>query len=161
MEISVARQPFYMDSFWWFLGCGIVFVVGSVLFAITILKIIVLLTNKDKKNANGFRFLKGINKEAIRQQTLQQLGLIEKNLREGKISARDGAVAISKTVRDFIFAVTGYEITKKSLMEIRSWQQPQVTQLISHLYGPEFSKPSIKDDTMLLDEARKLVMTWY
>ena len=102
MEISVARQPFYMDSFWWFLGCGIVFVVGSVLFAITILKIIVLLTNKDKKNANGFRFLKGINKEAIRQQTLQQLVLKNRLWRLGAGSShRLHSLLVIYTVQSF------------------------------------------------------------
>lgn len=96
----------------------------------------------------------------LKEKYLRALVEIEVKLSEDKINDRQAFQAVSRVVRDFVYASTGIKVQNYTLMEIHAAGLPRLYELISQCYIPEFaieSKASVYD---VIHKARTVIAEW-
>ena len=78
----------------------------------------------------------------------------------GKLSERSAYQKLSKTIRQFVFDMTGIRVQYYTLQEIKEINKPQLTALIEECYFPEFSRCGGADFVMTVNKARKVIREW-
>ena len=81
----------------------------------------------------------GAERMRVRARYLDMLKNLENRLREGEIGFRPAYQELSKILRDFVKEISGLDITKCTLSQIREKNIPVLTGLIEAFYEPEFA----------------------
>lgn len=76
------------------------------------------------------------------------------------ISAKEGYQRLSFIFREFIEVSTGFNLTRKTLSEIKLMNLPAVEELINDIYKPEFSEDNSYDLEKVIDRAVKVIEEW-
>ena len=98
--------------------------------------------------------------EGKKRKYITELNFIETNLRNGKIDKREAYQQMSKCIRMFVHDVTGINVQKYSLMEIKRVNIPQLTQLVREYYEPEFALRSTADAATSIYRTRNTISSW-
>ena len=77
-----------------------------------------------------------------------------------QISERQAYQKLSKTVRQFVFEMTGIKVQNYTLQEIRAVNMPQLTALIEECYDPEFASDNQSEFMETVNKARKVIREW-
>ena len=85
---------------------------------------------------------------------------VELNRNENKITDRQGFQAVSRIVRDFVYAATGIKVQNYTLMEIHAVGLPLLYELISQCYIPEFAIESKANIYEVINKARTVISQW-
>ncbi|WP_323792812.1 hypothetical protein [Nocardioides sp.] len=98
-----------------------------------------------------------------RRRHLRELGAVERRVRAGQISARQGHQEISATVRGFAETMGGVPASTMTLSALRRTAPSTLTDLVESLYEPAFAGDETEaaerfDPT--LDRARQVVTSW-
>ena len=99
-------------------------------------------------------------KTELKAKYVNILYLIEQAFRNGEISAREAYQRLSVAIRDFLKEISGVDVTKCTLMEMRSMRVPIITQLIEGYYEPEFAVETDDDVIMSITSAKKVIERW-
>jgi len=97
---------------------------------------------------------------ALKDKHIRALNQIEKRHSDGKISDRQAFQAVSRVVRDFVYAATGIKVQNYTLMEIHKAGLPLLYELISQCYIPEFAADSEANINEVINKARTVISQW-
>ncbi len=97
---------------------------------------------------------------ALKAKYLNALYEVELNRNENKITDRQGFQAVSRIVRDFVYAATGIKVQNYTLMEIHAVGLPLLYELISQCYIPEFAIESKANIYEVINKARTVISQW-
>ncbi len=75
----------------------------------------------------------------IRQKALRELEVLEREYREGSLTARETSQKLSVLVREFAGSMTGMSLLGYTLSDIRHLRMPALTGLVEACYVPEFA----------------------
>lgn len=157
MKTSVELQaPFAYMIIWIILA---VILLAAVIFAQVYLR---------KKLGDRLKKAKKIKMKKIAEATLEgkkkkylaELGYIETDLFNNRITVREAYQKISITIRMFIFEVTGIKVQKYTLTEIRRVNIPQLTNLVREYYEPEFARETKADIRASIYRTKTLIERW-
>lgn len=79
---------------------------------------------------------------------------------QNAISDRVAYQELSKTVRDFVFEVTGIKVQNYTLEEIEKANLPRVSEIITECYAPEFAPEGRGNVQDSVKKARKVIEEW-
>lgn len=96
----------------------------------------------------------------VKSQYLRQLALLNGRLRDGKVSSKQGFQELSQMIRRFAKDYAGIEVTNKTLEEISRMDYPQLTELVSEYYAPEFAPNYEGDLASSIAKTRRVIETW-
>ncbi len=121
-----------------------------------------------KKLGDQIRAAKKIKLKKIRESTLEgkkskymtELMYIEMDLMNNKIDKRKAYQKMSNCIRMFVHDVTGINVQKFTLSEIRRVNIPQLTQLVREYYEPEFALSSKADAATSIYRTRMMISSW-
>lgn len=92
---------------------------------------------------------------------LKRIEGIESGYRSGELDTRAAHGQMSSEVRGFVQAVTGLPAQSMVCGELRRRGRPELAELISEYYGPEFSYASEADAVEAIGKGRELVTEEY
>ena len=157
MKTSVELQdPFSYMIIWVILA---VFFIAGVIVAQILLR---------KKLGDRLKREKKIRMKKIAEATLEgkkkkylgELTYIEADLINNRINIREAYHRISKTIRMFVYEVTGIKVQHYTLSEIRRVNIPQLTSLVMEYYEPEFARETRADVRASIFKTRRLIEGW-
>lgn len=96
----------------------------------------------------------------IRAKYLREINNIENDFDNNKISLRHAYQKLSKTVRKFVYEMTGIRVDNFTLQDIKEDGVPYLVELISECYAPEFSKYSSGNLKESLNKAKEIIAKW-
>ncbi len=96
----------------------------------------------------------------LKEKYLRALVEIEVKRSEDKINDRQAFQAVSRVVRDFVYASTGIKVQNYTLMEIHAAGLPRLYELISQCYIPEFAIESKSNVYDVIHKARTVIAEW-
>ncbi|MCR5542542.1 MAG: hypothetical protein K6F55_00210 [Eubacterium sp.] len=157
MKTSVELQPPFQYMILWVI-IALVFIAAVVAAQIYL----------RKKLGDRLKREKQIRLKKISESTLEgkkkkyigELVLIEADLRNRKITVRQAYQKMSLCIRLFVRDVTGINVEKFTLTEIRRVNIPQLTQLVKEYYEPEFALESRTDVMASIMRTRHVIEAW-
>lgn len=129
------------------------------IFLIILLVIVLLSWKRNKKKV----VVKKIPKDEINELKNKYDRMIlelQDKVKASKISNRDAYYELSKILRNFIFEVTGIDVTKVSLMEAKYYNMPMLYMLMEEYYIPEFAFFFYGNILNSIDKTRKVILEW-
>ena len=99
----------------------------------------------------------------VRQRHLAELDRIERDVPDGRMSARAGHQRTSLTVRSFVAEAGGVPAHTMALADLRAAGQPRLADAVALMYPPAFAPAEAEPAGSCgatLDRARELVATW-
>lgn len=96
----------------------------------------------------------------IKDKYILMLSDLKRAYTDGNISEKEGYRDLSFAVREFIEVSTGFDITKKTLSEIKLMRLNSVEELIEEVYVPEFSENEAGNLTKTIDKAITVIEKW-
>ena len=152
MQISVNLQ----ESFW-----DIIYLLIIITIVITAITIYLILgRKKDKKVENVTQIKPVTNKRVIKNRYIVKLHQLQGRIKDNEIDIRNAYQELSKTIRYFVFEMTGIKVQNFTLEEIEKLNIPLLYELIQEYYTPEFSEKSLGDIMSSIDRARKVIEKW-
>ena len=100
------------------------------------------------------------DKGRVRALYLGKLSELESRLRSGEIEFRPAYQELSVTIRDFVKDISGIDLTKSTLSELRLKNVPVVSSLIETYYEPEFAVETDDDVYKAICDARMVIERW-
>lgn len=85
---------------------------------------------------------------------------LKKAYLQEEISEKEFYQDLSFTIREFIEVSTGFDITKKTLEEIKLMHLPGIGELMEEIYVPEFSEESSGSPEKIIDKAIRIIEKW-
>ena len=121
-----------------------------------------------KKLGDRLKREKSIRMKKIAESTLEgkkrkyigELVYIERDLMNQKITVRKAYQKMSMCIRSFVRDVTGINVDKYSLSEIRAVGIPQLTDLVREYYEPEFALETRRDVMQSIRKTRMMIEGW-
>ena len=96
----------------------------------------------------------------LKEKYIRALTDIERKRSADKIDDRKAAQAVSRVVRDFVYASTGIKVQNYTLMEIHAAKLPRLYELISQCYMPEFAVNPQVNVYEVINKARTVISEW-
>lgn len=96
----------------------------------------------------------------LKEKYIKVLNDIEQKRSEEAITERQAFQALSKVVRDFVYAATGIKVQNYTLMEIHAANMPRLYELISQCYIPEFAADAKGNVFEVIRKARMVISEW-
>lgn len=96
----------------------------------------------------------------LKEKYIRALTDIERKRSADKIDDRKAAQAVSRVVRDFVYASTGIKVQNYTLMEIHAAKLPRLYELISQCYMPEFAANTQVNVYEVINKARTVISEW-
>ena len=139
-----------------------------ILFFILISPLIIKVINKrrlKKKAKNATQVVENTEpvipvSVSIRDSYVNKLETLRNEYKTGKRSDRDSFLLLSFYIRDFVLELTGIDITKKTLAEIRAHDLPEIIELIETYYAYEFAPDKTGDVDDAIDKTIQVIKTW-
>lgn len=100
------------------------------------------------------------DKGRVRALYLEKLSDLERRLRGGEITFRPAYQELSVTIRDFVKDISGIDLTKCTLSELKLKNVPVVSSLIETYYEPEFAVETDDDVYKAIFDARTVIERW-
>ncbi len=97
----------------------------------------------------------------IKNRYLSDIDKIKDALTKGEIDKRIAYQRMSKVIRHFVFDMTGVQVQKYTLYEIKQIRMPMLTQLIEDYYVPEFAQETMADAIKSLEGTRRVIERWH
>lgn len=160
METSVNLQDPFSYSMW------PIVLVEVILISLTFTIIILVINGKKKREVKKIEPKQPLNVDAKKSKTdvkgtyLRKIEAIEMKYRSGELSKRACYQELSGCVREFVYMVTGVNVTTCTLMDIQGLKMPNLEMLITNYYHPEFAKNTEYEVEQAIMEAKRVVNTW-
>ena len=97
----------------------------------------------------------------IKRRHLGELEKIRTSISNGEINSRIAYQRMSKVIRHFVYDMTGVQVQKYTLYEIRQIKMPLLTRLIEDYYVPEFAEETVADAIRSLEGTRRVIERWH
>ena len=78
----------------------------------------------------------------------------------GSTSAEASAEQMSREVRAFVDAVTGWQTNTMVCFELSRLNQPELAELVRYYYEPEFAYYSEADAKLAIERGKELIRKW-
>lgn len=138
------------------------------LLVVLILGVIVLIllirgrTDDKKPETQVYRrhWMTESDKSRVRALYLGKLSGLETRLQNKEIAFRPAYQELSVTIRDFVKDISGIDLTKSTLSELRLKNVPVVSSLIETYYEPEFAVETDDDVFKAIGDARMVIERW-
>lgn len=98
------------------------------------------------------------NLDEIKKEYLEQIKKLEESL--NVITSRKAYQNLSIIIRSFVFEATKINVKKCTLKEIKQYNLPVLTELVTEYYAPEFSKNEEGVISNSIDKTRKAIEKW-
>lgn len=162
METSVNLQDPFSYSMW------PIVLAEVVLIALTFTIIVLVINGKNKREVKSIepKQTQPVNMDTKKSKTdakgiyLRKIEAIEMKYRSGELSKRACYQELSGCVREFVYTVTGVNVTTCTLMDIQRLKMPNLEMLITNYYHPEFAKDTECEVEQAIMEAKRVVNTW-
>lgn len=160
MNSSVNIQPPFMYHIWPIL------VALLVLLALGVFILLRYFRNKQEKTQPVVqkpierKFISDQDKQEIRTRYLALLEELNRKLKAGEILPRPAYQQLSAYVRDFVKEISGVDVTKSTLKQIRNMNVPVITPLITNYYEPEFALETDDDVHEAILNAGRIIERW-
>ena len=139
--------------------------IGIILFNILLLCLITYIVYKIiekektiKKEVPDFKTTRDIIR--IKNNYLNQINILYAELNSNHIKSRTAYNRLSILIRKFVKEVTGIDLLKCSLSEIKKKDTGILYELIKEYYEPEFSKNNKGDIISSINKTRKVIEEW-
>ena len=96
----------------------------------------------------------------LKAKYLKALDDIGEKRNANKINDRQAFQAVSRVVRNFVYAATGIKVQNFTLMEIHAAGIPLLYELISQCYIPEFAIENNTNIYEVINKARTVIAQW-
>lgn len=156
MQISVDLQNPFSYSIW--LTIIILIVLLSFVYYLVLLIIGNINKNKQKVIVKPEEPKKSLSQ--IKKQYLEELDILTNKVTQNEISVRKAYQSLSKIIRNFVFEVTGIEVQKLTLAEIKKINIPSLTELIEEYYPPAFSLLTEGNIKNSLNKTGEVIKRW-
>lgn len=100
------------------------------------------------------------NKVTVKQEYLAKITSLEEDLKTEKIDVRECYQRLSVYIREFAYQMTGIDVTKFTLSEIKEIKMSQLDELIQEYYAPEFARESKGNAMISIAKTKKVIETW-
>lgn len=91
---------------------------------------------------------------------LKRIEDIERAHQKGELDTRAVCQRMSREVRDFVDAVTGWRTDAMVYLELAKLNRPELAEVVRHYYGPEFSYYTEADAKAAIEEGKELIRKW-
>lgn len=159
MKTTVSLQEPFSYALWPIIAVGVLILicVGILLFPV-IKKMFKRKKTSKPKQVMEVKKVKDISK--IKNKYLNELGLIEMELADNRISIRESYMKMSACIRGFVYEVTGIEVLSYTLQDIQRLNMPLLEELIKEFYLPEFAVKSVGDGMASLQKTKRAIERW-
>lgn len=159
METSVGIQDAYSYALWpFYVLAGLIVAFVLAMFAASLIK--KLLANRKPVKREKPVKQPVVNLLKLKTDCLTDLDVISKKLVAEKITLREAYQQVSARVRKFVFDATRINVQNYTLEEIRGLKMPQLEELVSEYYSPEFAWKSVGDFAESMSKTKKVVEQW-
>jgi len=97
---------------------------------------------------------------SVRDSYVNKIEKLRKDFQSGKRSDRETFGLLSFYIKEFVLEISGIDITKKTLAEIRAINIPEIEKLIEEYYAFEFAPDKLGDVNKSIDRTVKVIKTW-
>lgn len=158
MDSKINVQPPFLYSIW----------LPVILFLLLIIvSILIVIFKLRKKKPVEVKPVQQMPVETVRHDISgvkgKYLGLLDKlslHYKEGKITNKDAYQKLSVIIRDFVLDMSGIDLTKSTLSQIKEKNIPIVSELIGYYYLPEFAYGTNEDPIPAINDAKKVIGKW-
>jgi len=109
---------------------------------------------------NVIKFEKPKNIENLKIEYLKLIDEVEKGYQSGNVNYRNSYIRLSSIVRTFVYKVTGIEVHKSTLSELKVLNMPNLYNLIREFYTPEFAEKAANNLQKAISDSRQVIQTW-
>lgn len=96
----------------------------------------------------------------IKKKYLIAIDQLNKDFTDNNISLRSSYQTLSKLIRNFVYEVTHIRVQNYTLSDIKKANMPDLYELISEYYNPEFSSISKGNFASSIEKTRKAIEKW-
>ena len=100
------------------------------------------------------------DKSGVKARYFALLDNLVMRLEKHEIEFRPAFQELSKIIRDFVKEISGVDLTRSTLSEMKQKNIPVVSELIETYYEPEFAVETDDDVFKAIDGARKVIERW-
>lgn len=101
-----------------------------------------------------------IDMEKIKEKYIKELDQIGREFENGNVDIREAYQRMSMCIRKFVNTVTGIKVQNYTLNEIKGLNMPELANLVSEYYVPEFAERSEGDVRASLTKTRSMIERW-
>lgn len=101
-----------------------------------------------------------LDKAGIKRKYLEVIDKLYTGVESKQINTKDAFQELSAIIRDFIKEVSGVDVTKCTLSEIKKRNIPKIANIISEYYEPEFAFETDDDSLKAIKKAKKVIEQW-
>lgn len=153
METTVNLQEAFHNNPVWFILAGLA--------AITLILIIIFYKREKKAAPQVVQNQRMVFKPHYdRQSALSDIYRLQNELNYGHMEVRDAYGHVSMILRNYVYTMTGVQVTSFTLNEINALGIPALTSLIAECYPPEFSEMATGDVRATLDKTKRFIEGW-
>lgn len=153
MKYSVNLEaPFAFSARWYWIGAG--FILLAVLVTAAVYYIFRHLSRTDSARMKWHRLAHN------REKYLKRIDEIEAAYKKGSLDTRAVAQRMSKEVRSFVDAVTGWRTDTMVYNELVRLNRPELAELVRSYYEPEFAFYSEADAKHAIERGKELIRKW-
>ena len=153
MKYSITLEhPFAFSSRWYWIGAG--YLLLAVILVIAGSLILKHLSRIDSARMKWRRLSRNKTKY------LKRIGDIEAEYNKGALDTRAVAQRMSREVRAFVAAVTGWRTDTMVYLELIRLNRPELAELVQYYYEPEFAYYSEADAKLTIERGKELVRKW-
>ena len=153
MKYSVGLEsPFAFSAYWYLVGAGLILLAVLVRFAAG------RILNRAGSSVPALWKKKAISR--YRKKYLQRIGEVEAAFGKGEIDTREVCQRMSREVRSFVHAVTGWRTDTMVYLELTRLGRPELAELVRQYYEPEFAFYSTADAELAIEKGKELIIKW-
>lgn len=153
MKYSVTLEaPFSFSARWYLIGAG------CLLLAVILLIAGTLLLNHFSRIDSGRMRWRRLSQN--KKKYLKKIDEIEAAYLHGDLDTRAVAQQMSREVRTFVDAVTGWRTDTMVYLELVRLNRPELAELVRYYYEPEFAYYSEADARLAMERGKELIRKW-
>lgn len=153
MKYSVTLEaPFSFSAKWYLIGAG--FLLLAVILMIAGTLFLNHLSRMDSARMKWHRLT------GNRKKYLKKIEEIETAYAKGDLDTRAVAQQLSREVRAFVDAVTGWRTDTMVYLELVRLNRPELAELVRYYYEPEFAFYSEADAKLAIERGKELIRKW-
>jgi hypothetical protein len=153
MKYSITLEtPFSFSARWYWIGAGCLVLAVSLVIAGSLL--LKYLSDTD----SAWMKRRGLPRN--KKKYLKRIDEIESAYIHGNLDTRAVAQQMSREVRAFVDAVTGWQTNTMVCFELSRLNQPELAELVRYYYEPEFAYYSEADAKLAIERGKELIRKW-
>ena len=148
----ILESPFVFSARWYWIGAGFLLLALLLLAAGSL-----LLRHFSGNDSAGMKWRRlSRNKKKY----LKSIEDIEAAYSKGNLDTRAVAQQMSREVRAFVDAVTGWRTGTMVYLELTRLNRPGLAELVRYYYEPEFAYYSEADAKLAIERGKELIRKW-